>query len=168
MKLKIRICQDCGTEMSVPSNSCKKRCGSCTVIWNRKKARDWYKGNIRLCRKRASKRLTEKLRDDPKYRLWSRAKARARELGLDFNLEQEDIKIPDRCPILKTDFEYKTYYTMSLDRIDSSKGYIKGNVWVISHKANAMKNSATEEELIKFSEWVLTSVKKEPNVPEVK
>jgi hypothetical protein len=35
----------------------------------------------------------------------------------------------------------------SLDRIDSSKGYVKGNVRVISHRANLLKNNATVEEL---------------------
>mgnify|MGYP007075817688 CR=1 FL=1 len=35
----------------------------------------------------------------------------------------------------------------SLDRIDSSKGYIKGNVWVISLRANRIKNDSTPQEL---------------------
>jgi hypothetical protein len=35
----------------------------------------------------------------------------------------------------------------SLDRIDSNKGYVKGNVWVISRRANVIKNNATLEEL---------------------
>lgn len=35
----------------------------------------------------------------------------------------------------------------SLDRIDSSKGYVKGNVRVISARANMLKNNATVEEL---------------------
>ena len=34
-----------------------------------------------------------------------------------------------------------------LDRIDSTKGYIKGNVWVISNRANTLKNDASLQEL---------------------
>lgn len=35
----------------------------------------------------------------------------------------------------------------SLDRIDSSRGYVKGNIWVISLRANRIKNDSTVEEL---------------------
>ncbi len=37
--------------------------------------------------------------------------------------------------------------TPSLDRIDSSLGYVKGNVWVISWRANHIKTDASLEEL---------------------
>jgi hypothetical protein len=35
----------------------------------------------------------------------------------------------------------------SLDRIDNTKGYVPGNVWVISWRANDLKRNATLEEL---------------------
>jgi hypothetical protein len=35
----------------------------------------------------------------------------------------------------------------SLDRIDPTKGYVPGNVAVISHKANTMKSNATIDEI---------------------
>ena len=44
----------------------------------------------------------------------------------------------------------------ALDRIDNTKGYIRGNVWVISHRANQMKVDANIEELKLFAEWVMT------------
>lgn len=50
--------------------------------------------------------------------------------------------IPDFCPVLKTPME-----TPSLDRIDSTKGYVKGNIRIISKRANMLKNNATAEEL---------------------
>ena len=79
---------------------------------------------------------------DPRSPMWSRAKYRAKQKDLDFNITKEDIVIPDTCPLLGTPME-----SPSLDRIDSSKGYTKGNVWVISNRANTLKNDATLTEL---------------------
>lgn len=40
----------------------------------------------------------------------------------------------------------------SLDRIDPSKGYVKGNVWIVSHRGNTIKNDATHGELKAIAE----------------
>lgn len=45
-------------------------------------------------------------------------------------------------------------YHASLDRIDSNKGYIKGNVRFISVMGNMAKNSWNDEELIEFCKAV--------------
>lgn len=87
--------------------------------------------------------------------LWRDAKRRALKHGLDFSIEVDDISIPTQCPVLGTLFEPLTMYSASLDRIDSSGGYVPGNVQVISRKANAMKNDATAEELKAFATWVM-------------
>lgn len=91
--------------------------------------------------------------------LWFRAKQRAEKYGYDFNIEESDIVIPEICPILEVPIvlgEKGNYeYTPSLDRIDNSKGYVKGNIQVISKKANTMKNSASIEELRCFCKNVL-------------
>lgn len=78
------------------------------------------------------------------------AKQRAINKNLDFNIDISDIVFPEKCPLLNIpmsiDSDNKDF-SYSLDRIDSSKGYIKGNVWVISFKANRIKADATLEEL---------------------
>ena len=91
--------------------------------------------------------------------MWKRAKARAEKYDYDFNIEESDIIVPEICPLLEIPIYCgdKDNYenSPSLDRIDNNKGYIKGNVWVISKKANSMKNSATREELNKFCKNVI-------------
>lgn len=97
----------------------------------------------------------------PKKRLLNAARRRAKDNNLEFNITEDDIVIPEICPYLgislinsrpRGQHRGDIY---SLDRIDSSKGYIKGNVEVISHKANTMKSDATPLELTKFAEYVL-------------
>jgi hypothetical protein len=86
------------------------------------------------------------------YTMFHRAKVRAKKKGLPFNLELSDIIIPEFCPIFgmrleKSQGKGAVDRSPSLDRIRSEKGYVKGNVWVISNKANTMKSNATVEEL---------------------
>lgn len=42
----------------------------------------------------------------------------------------------------------------SLDRWDSSKGYVPGNVFVISYRANTLKNSATLDEALRIVKYL--------------
>lgn len=91
--------------------------------------------------------------------LLNHAKRRAFEKGFEFNLTLDDIIIPKICPILEVPLILGTkgdyMYTPSIDRIDNSKGYIKGNIQIISMKANTMKNAATPEELQNFCKNIL-------------
>jgi len=104
----------------------------------------------------------------PEIVLCSMAKRRAKGKGHEFNIDKTDIDIPILCPILgipivkvytKGKNSGPTSNSPSLDRIDNTKGYIKGNVRVISHKANTMKHNASPIELIRFAEWVLHTYK---------
>lgn len=83
--------------------------------------------------------------------LLKNAKVRSKNKNLDFNLNIEDIIIPEICPLLKIPIiisENKVSdNSPNLDRINNNKGYIKGNVWIISKKANTIKNNATIQEI---------------------
>ena len=99
--------------------------------------------------------------------LFSQARYRARQKGIEFNLEVSDIVIPKLCPVLKIPFTIggsngggPRGTSPSLDRVDNNKGYIKGNVQVISHKANTMKHCATNNELVLFANWVKRTYRK--------
>jgi len=86
------------------------------------------------------------------FLMWNRSKARAKRKNLEFAIEISDIIIPSVCPLLniplvKGEGSYGPKpNSPSLDRLDSSKGYVKGNVWVISHRANNMKSDSSLDE----------------------
>ena len=80
----------------------------------------------------------------------------AKRREIEFNLKYTDFELPETCPILGIKLEYGTGndgnspHHATLDRIDNTKGYIPGNVMVISRLANAMKNEATFDQLHQF------------------
>lgn len=89
--------------------------------------------------------------NNPSKYLWSLCKSRATKKQIEFNIGPEDILIPEVCPLLNIKLTLNKGKlkdnSPSVDRIDNSKGYIKGNIWVISHKANSIKNNASLLEL---------------------
>lgn len=96
----------------------------------------------------------------PERIIFLSAKARAERDGIEFTIEYEDIQIPEACPLLgvpltNTRGKGRVQTNPSLDRIDSSKGYVKGNIQVISDLANRMKQDATPEQLVAFAKGVL-------------
>ena len=96
----------------------------------------------------------------PEYLIWYRAKNNAKEKSLEFNLEIEDITIPTLCPYLGVELLTESNQSrnpnyFSIDRVDSEKGYVKGNIQIISLLANTMKNNATINQLINFCKGVI-------------
>lgn len=102
----------------------------------------------------------------PANKMLTTAKARAKNKGIEFSITLSDIELPEYCPVLGIKLEVNRGKghggkdnSYSLDRIDPTKGYIPGNVQVMSLKANSMKFSATPEELLKFAVWVFETYK---------
>lgn len=80
-------------------------------------------------------------------------KSRAKRDGIPFNLEVADIVVPDVCPVLGIPIVQNQgrqgYFpdSASVDRIVPSKGYVRGNVRVISQRANQLKSDANVMEM---------------------
>lgn len=81
------------------------------------------------------------------------ARRRAKEKGLECNLTADWVRLstPLLCPVLGIRLVRGVGKVQdaspTLDRIDNSKGYIIGNVQIISFKANRAKNNLTFEEV---------------------
>ena len=90
--------------------------------------------------------------------MYDRAKSRAKKFGIVFDLNPEDIVIPELCPALGIPLfrgdKIVSDNTPSLDKIVPSLGYVKSNVIVISYKANRIKSDANCEDIQKVADWL--------------
>ena len=132
---RYKICEECNQSLNLnkfsliekwnPNSDTKNTCKKCSAKLNEKnrRDRDWKVDAARL--------------------LYSNIKSRCKRLGREFSIELEDIVIPEKCPVfgfdLKREDRETWMFAPSVDRIDSSKGYIKGNVTVVSRRANILK-----------------------------
>lgn len=67
--------------------------------------------------------------------------------------------VPDKCPVFGVPFVERgngfDNFSPSIDKIDPSLGYVRGNIQVISMLANCMKRNASPEQLKQFALWAL-------------
>lgn len=132
-------CTRCAREAIPP----RKLCPAC--LEDRKTYWKKHKNRLRkIVNARYAGLTTEK-------RMWIAAKCRALRGGLPFSITPADIHIPEFCPVFGTRMERAkgkaTDVSPSLDKIIPELGYVAGNVWVISHRANRLKHDATLTEL---------------------
>ncbi len=88
------------------------------------------------------------------------ARARAKENGLRCTIRLRDIIVPDCCPITGRKFNFRAGPKVSpdspsLDRVDPRKGYVRGNIWVISFRGNRIKGSLTPDEIVRLAVYVV-------------
>lgn len=118
-----------------------------------------FRGSIKSCgclKPRVNGKLTKTI--------LSRIKNKAKDRNIDFNLTLEYLKEiytnqNGKCMYSNTKLTFPLScndysYTASLDRIDSSKGYIEGNVQWVDKRINSMKNDMSEKEFINFCRLV--------------
>lgn len=120
-----------------------------------------YKYLKPICKECWDKESRTWFRENWLAHLVHQAKNRAKQKGVPFDITEKDVTVVETCPYLgiplKQNLNQKgpSSNSPTLDRIIPEKGYVKGNVQLISHKANAMKHNATIDELVFFAEQVL-------------
>ncbi len=120
----------------------------------RKKLR--YKQDIkyRNAKKRQAKQWIE--RNHTKW-LLRQIKLLAKKTGIKFNLTISDIVVPKRCPVFGIPLRRGVGHSCdnpTVDRVDAKRGYVKGNIAVMSRLANSMKGHATAAQHRRIAEWM--------------
>lgn len=151
--MKQRQCRRCrlmlqSADFPIISSRRSLYCKDCQVGKRerlRKNGRDFY-------RKSGGRERTKAYRRGhvAKYLIYA-AKTRSKQYGLEFELSESDIVVPKVCPVLGIPLQLGVRQAQAgsptLDRIDPRLGYVRGNVNVISYRANTLKSDATVAEL---------------------
>lgn len=139
------------------------------VLANAAKVKAYNRARWEATRETQLEKNKEWCRKHPEQRIWQCAKLRAKKKGFPFDIEVSDILIPSHCPALGIPlFVGKSggiANSPSLDRLIPELGYVKGNVCIISHKANVAKNNLTPEELVRVAEWYINRVDERGDMP---
>lgn len=68
---------------------------------------------------------------------------------------------PDTCPVFGRKFDARgggfSPWSPSIDKINPKRGYVRGNIQIISMLANSMKRDANAKQLRQFANWILNA-----------
>lgn len=137
-----------------------------TPIKNREACKRYYDKKVQdpeyrvllAKRVRVYRRKLRKL--DLRYFLLQGARQRAKKRGRPCTIKIQDIVIPKYCPylgfVLKCALNSSySPFSPTLDEIIPGRGYIPGNIEVISRQANTMKSNASPSELVRMAKVIL-------------
>jgi hypothetical protein len=173
--IKSKVCAKCGVEKPINNFTFRKDQGTYRSICHEcrrneyrtnekireiviQRAKKYYAEN----REKVLERSKQYYNNNLEKILWGNARIRAKKKNLPFNIEIADIVIPDTCPVLGIPIakgkDKPTANSPTIDRVIPERGYVKGNIVVVSHKANTIKNDASIDELRKvlsfYEEWL--------------
>ena len=166
-EIKTIKCIKCGEEKTIDNftydkqkrryrhtcHDCRKKAYHENPEQDRKRAKEYYQKH------REEMALKGKLarRQHKENEMWKSAKERAKKQGVPFEISVEDIVIPEYCPVLGLKLENgdgKVHRNSpTLDKIIPQKGYVKGNIIVVSWLANTIKNCGTIEQIQKVADF---------------
>ena len=148
--------------MPIPSQICAK-CFTRKLIYEFHKHPKSKHGRHKHCKICAAKYQKDRL-NDPRKRMQLSSMSNSRVRGTEHTIKWTDIPLPKFCKYLGIRLDYRragergslrSQDAPSIDRIDPSRGYVPGNVQVISDLANRMKQDATIKQLLAFAEGVI-------------
>lgn len=141
--------------------ACLCRCGKETIVEShslRKHTRSCGCGREVSHLIHGQGRHPESGKRDQAYAMYNNAKYRAKRKGISFRLQLKDLVIPKRCPVLDVRLirgeKGMNDRSPTLDRIRLTRGYTKGNVAVISFRANRLKSDAKIWEVEKILKYM--------------
>jgi hypothetical protein len=159
-KQYVSNCPSCGVEKTGRDRDAGKLCKSCNMKSVEKEHRHKRIKENKPTAAEHHRNYRTKYKLDDKHRLsrlLQQARVRAKQRGFECSLTLDDLikmfPADRKCPALGLDLMWGTNgkgnrnNSPSLDRIDSSLGYTKDNVCIISWKANRIKSNATPDEL---------------------
>jgi hypothetical protein len=149
---------------------CKDGIDSWCYVCKAALSKQYYWDNVETQRAKAKKYGQEHKEEiyarnvkHPDLYLWIHLKSRAKAFGLKFTLKPEDIVVPKLCPVLgiKLRLSKGTVKDCSptVDKLIPSKGYVPGNVAVISQRANRAKSDLSLKELKALTKWLEKTLK---------
>ncbi len=162
------ICPKCGTDTSDWYYSVRGRdsmCKTCRKSYRKSAKREYTKKYISEHKDAQQERMAVWRKENPEYqKQWTKncpqsqllrsSRMRAKQKGIECTITQDDIHIPDMCPVFNVPLQKNTIYAPSIDRLDNTKGYTPENIRVISRRANTMKNDGNLMEHIMLVEWM--------------
>lgn len=158
----MQICTKCGEQRRVSE---KGRPLCCAAARQRRYDAHHRAGKARLNAQHRTKYREKILAGKRQYyeKNWLRivlyhARLRAKQKGVPFTITPQDITIPDCCPILGLRLKPARGNlgdaSPTLDRIIPSRGYVPGNVMVLSCRANRIKSDGTADEHEQIAAWL--------------
>jgi len=155
----------------IKSNGAKIQC--CEECYNSPNACEKVK-RMKMCHELSKQRRYQRsvlYKREYRKKHWDRAllktaKQRAKRYNLPIDITADDIIIPKYCPVfgieLKQAENRMNDSSPTLDRLNPKLGYVKGNICVMSNKANRLKSNGTiedHEKLLTFMKLKLVDKK---------
>jgi hypothetical protein len=123
----------------------------------------YYYRNKEECKRRTMSSRRKHREKYPEHHIFIRIKTKCKTRNIPFEIEESDIIIPEFCPVLGIKLNMShgkpRDSSPSIDRINPKLGYVKGNIMIISNRANTVKSNGTAEEHEKIAKYIRDNTK---------